>query len=160
MNGLIFDLLLLQCLVNVLKSLVDWEMSRRENEKKSNQSLVKEANSQESIEVKSKDATTDDFEKAKAHKSTLEAAVSEVIHHIFHSACMLALHIKFYQANDLKNSPVLSYIRHTGPVTYEMVMYMADIDCAVAMRKMDHLPPYTVYMVIYTVIRDIAIDKK
>ncbi|KAK1568405.1 hypothetical protein Q3G72_024051 [Acer saccharum] len=67
----------LQCLVNVLKSLVDWDISRREYEKKSNQSLAEEVNSKESVEEKSRDDMPDNFEKAKAHKSTMEAVISE-----------------------------------------------------------------------------------
>ncbi|KAL5850725.1 hypothetical protein ACOSQ4_008738 [Xanthoceras sorbifolium] len=67
----------LQCLVNVLKSLVDWEISRRECEKKGSQSLAVEDNAKESVEVKSRDDMPDNFEKAKAHKSTMEAAISE-----------------------------------------------------------------------------------
>ncbi|KAK2645141.1 hypothetical protein Ddye_020336 [Dipteronia dyeriana] len=67
----------LQCLVNVLKSLVDWDISRREYEKKSNQSLAEEVNAKESAEEKSRDDMPDNFEKAKAHKSTMEAVISE-----------------------------------------------------------------------------------
>ena len=77
-SSLIF--LPLQCLVNVLKSLVDWEISRREYEKKSNQSLAEEVHAKESVEVKSRDDMPDNFEKAKDHKSTMEAAISEVIY--------------------------------------------------------------------------------
>ncbi|XP_008242137.1 PREDICTED: brefeldin A-inhibited guanine nucleotide-exchange protein 5 [Prunus mume] len=63
----------LQCLVNVLKSLVDWEKSRgeSENQSKRTQSLEGEASAKEAVDVPS------NFEKAKAHKSTLEAAISE-----------------------------------------------------------------------------------
>lgn len=69
----------LQCLVNVLKSLVDWERSRRETEKKNENSLslAEEVNAKESVEIKSRDDVPDNFEKAKAHKSTMEAAISE-----------------------------------------------------------------------------------
>ncbi|KAI9192745.1 hypothetical protein LWI28_027306 [Acer negundo] len=67
----------LQCLVNVLKSLVDWDISRREYEKKSNQSLAEEVNAKESVEEKNRDDMPDNFEKAKAHKSTMEAVISE-----------------------------------------------------------------------------------
>ena len=78
----ILIVLSLQCLVNVLKSLVDWDISRREYEKKSNQSLAEEVNSKES-EEKSRDDMPDNFEKAKAHKSTMEAVISEVIYQGF-----------------------------------------------------------------------------
>lgn len=69
----------LQCLVNVLKSLVDWEKSCRESEKhsKSAQSLEEEFSGRESAEIKSRENVPNNFEKAKAHKSTVEAAVSE-----------------------------------------------------------------------------------
>ncbi|EXC13619.1 Brefeldin A-inhibited guanine nucleotide-exchange protein 1 [Morus notabilis] len=69
----------LQCLVNVLKSLVDWEKSRREYESRSKsiQSSAGEASVGESGEIKNRDDLTSNFEKAKAHKSTMEAAISE-----------------------------------------------------------------------------------
>lgn len=61
--------------MNVLKCLVDWEMSRRESEtNKNSRSLAEEVNANESA-----DDMPDNFEKAKAHKSTMEAAISEVI---------------------------------------------------------------------------------
>ncbi|KAH9804919.1 Brefeldin A-inhibited guanine nucleotide-exchange protein 5 [Citrus sinensis] len=71
----------LQCLVNVLKSLVEWERSRRETKKKNENSLslAEEVNAKESVEIKSRDDVPDNFEKAKAHKSTMEAAISEVL---------------------------------------------------------------------------------
>ncbi|KAL2338842.1 hypothetical protein Fmac_013288 [Flemingia macrophylla] len=66
----------LQGLVSVLKSLVDWERSHRELEKlKSNQQDGISA--EDSFEIRSREDVTSDFEKAKAHKSTLEAAVAE-----------------------------------------------------------------------------------
>lgn len=66
--------------MNVLKSLVDWEKSHRESDKnsKSSQSPEGEASGGESAEVKNRENTTSNFEKAKAHKSTLEAVISEV----------------------------------------------------------------------------------
>ncbi|XP_024177635.1 brefeldin A-inhibited guanine nucleotide-exchange protein 5 isoform X2 [Rosa chinensis] len=69
----------LQCLVNVLKSLVDWEKSRGESDShsKNTRSLEGDASAKESVDVKSRQDTTTNFEKAKAHKSTLEAAISE-----------------------------------------------------------------------------------
>ncbi|XP_057949137.1 brefeldin A-inhibited guanine nucleotide-exchange protein 5 isoform X2 [Malania oleifera] len=69
----------LQCLVNVLKSLVDWKKSHRELNKlsKRNQSLEGEVSGRESIEVKGREDVPGNFEKAKAHKSTLETAISE-----------------------------------------------------------------------------------
>lgn len=67
--------------MNVLKSLVEWERSRRETKKKNENSLslAEEVNAKESVEIKSRDDVPDNFEKAKAHKSTMEAAISEVI---------------------------------------------------------------------------------
>lgn len=67
--------------MNVLKSLVDWEKSRGEsdNQSKNAQSLEGEASAKEPVDVKSRQETTTNFEKAKAHKSTLEAAISEVM---------------------------------------------------------------------------------
>ncbi|XVF35229.1 hypothetical protein REPUB_Repub18cG0127500 [Reevesia pubescens] len=68
----------LQCLVNVLKSLVDWEKSRRQPERKRGGSQSPEEDSgRESVEIKSREDVTSNFEKAKAHKSTMEAAISE-----------------------------------------------------------------------------------
>ncbi|XP_031256027.1 brefeldin A-inhibited guanine nucleotide-exchange protein 5 isoform X3 [Pistacia vera] len=71
----------LQCLVNVLKSLVDWEKSRRESEENSpnSHSLAEEVNAKESVQIKSREDMSDNFEKAKAHKSTMEAAISEAM---------------------------------------------------------------------------------
>ncbi|GAV73997.1 Sec7 domain-containing protein/DUF1981 domain-containing protein/Sec7_N domain-containing protein [Cephalotus follicularis] len=69
----------LQCLVNVLKSLVDWEKAHRESGmlNKGTQSLEQEASVTESLEVKSREDMPNNFEKAKAHKSTMEAALCE-----------------------------------------------------------------------------------
>ncbi|KAM7259004.1 hypothetical protein ACFE04_014745 [Oxalis oulophora] len=69
----------LQCLVSVLKSLVDWERLHRESGSisKSTQLVNNEATAGESLEVQSRGDFSNDFERAKAHKSTVEAAVSE-----------------------------------------------------------------------------------
>ncbi|WOK99061.1 brefeldin A-inhibited guanine nucleotide-exchange protein 5-like isoform X1 [Canna indica] len=72
----------LQCLVSVLKSLVDWEKLRRESDKHGSivRSLEEEVLTRESAtanELKNQDDGLNQFEKAKAHKSTLEAAVLE-----------------------------------------------------------------------------------
>lgn len=71
-----------QCLVSVLKSLVDWERSQRESAELANighgsgeESLVRETGDGD---VKHKDDLASRFEKAKAHKSTMEAAIAEV----------------------------------------------------------------------------------
>ncbi|KAJ0966984.1 hypothetical protein J5N97_023901 [Dioscorea zingiberensis] len=69
----------LQCLVNVLKSLVDWEKLRRESRKHGNitQSLEEKAFTQEPDDLKNREDGSNQFQKAKAHKSTMEAAISE-----------------------------------------------------------------------------------
>ncbi|KAJ9168124.1 hypothetical protein P3X46_019686 [Hevea brasiliensis] len=71
----------LQCLVNVLKSLVDWEKLCRQFEKKIKrvQSLEGELSARESVEIKIREDVPipNNFEKAKAHKSTMEAALGE-----------------------------------------------------------------------------------
>ncbi|MED6176821.1 Brefeldin A-inhibited guanine nucleotide-exchange protein 5, variant 2 [Stylosanthes scabra] len=65
----------LQALVSVLKSLVEWEQSHKEFKLNNNQ---QEGSSvEDSFEVKSREDVTSNFEKAKAHKSTLEAAIAE-----------------------------------------------------------------------------------
>lgn len=71
--------------MNVLKSLVDWEKLRRESEQNSlkSQSLAEEVSAKESVQIKSREDMSDNFEKAKAHKSTMEAAISEVIHVVY-----------------------------------------------------------------------------
>lgn len=66
--------------MNVLKSLVDWEKSRLHSEKQGfAHSSEEESSGNENLEVKSREDVTSNFEKAKAHKSTVEAAISEVI---------------------------------------------------------------------------------
>lgn len=67
--------------MNVLKSLVDWEKSHKDSasHSKSIQSREGEGSARESVETKNRDDQTSNFEKAKAHKSTMEAAISEVI---------------------------------------------------------------------------------
>ncbi|CAL9247916.1 unnamed protein product [Arabidopsis halleri] len=67
----------LQCLVNVLKSLVDWEKIRREAENSTRNANEDSASAGEPIETKSREDIPSNFEKAKAHKSTMEAAISE-----------------------------------------------------------------------------------
>ncbi|KAL1193725.1 Brefeldin A-inhibited guanine nucleotide-exchange protein 5 [Cardamine amara subsp. amara] len=67
----------LQCLVNVLKSLVDWEKIRREAENSTRNANEDSASAGEPIETKSREDVPSNFEKAKAHKSTMEAAISE-----------------------------------------------------------------------------------
>ncbi|OVA15766.1 SEC7-like [Macleaya cordata] len=73
----------LQCLVSVLKSLVDWEKSRKECEKQStgSQTTEEEVLVRDRIESKSREDVPNSFEKAKAHKSTMEAAIAEFNRH-------------------------------------------------------------------------------
>lgn len=63
--------------MSVLKSLVDWEKSRREEKRMRDMESSEERTTQTS-EVNNKEALTSNFEKAKAHKSTIEAAIAEV----------------------------------------------------------------------------------
>ncbi|CAL0325473.1 unnamed protein product [Lupinus luteus] len=66
----------LQGLVSVLKSLVDWEQSHRESERlKNNQQ--EGVSGVDSSEIRPREDVSNDFEKAKAHKSTLEAVIAE-----------------------------------------------------------------------------------
>lgn len=69
----------LQCLVNVLKSLVDWDKKRRELEKRSNgkHSFEGEVSAREFDEMTIREDLHNNFEKVKAHKSTMEAVISE-----------------------------------------------------------------------------------
>ncbi|RAL42676.1 hypothetical protein DM860_009183 [Cuscuta australis] len=68
----------LQCFVNVLKSLVEWEKQHREadtayqGKQSSGEGLNKEPN-----DIRGREDVPTDFEKLKAHKSTMEAAISE-----------------------------------------------------------------------------------
>lgn len=64
----------LQCLVNVVKSLVDWEKSSKASEKQT--SLDDELSGKDSVKEENKEDVSSDFEKAKAHKSTMEAAIA------------------------------------------------------------------------------------
>ncbi|XP_047309757.1 brefeldin A-inhibited guanine nucleotide-exchange protein 5-like [Impatiens glandulifera] len=72
----------LQCLVNVLKSLVDWEKSQRQFRKQAKgQQSYDELSSTEISETDIKEDLPNNFEKVKAHKSTLQAAISEFNRH-------------------------------------------------------------------------------
>lgn len=68
--------------MNVLKSLVDWEKMRRELEKPSNgkHPIDGEVSSREFDESTIREDLHNNFEKAKAHKSTMEAVIAEVIY--------------------------------------------------------------------------------
>ncbi|KAG2646178.1 hypothetical protein PVAP13_2KG490600 [Panicum virgatum] len=70
----------LQCLVSILKSLADWEQLRRDSSKQGSIAESNEENASRSLttdETKSQEDGRNQFERAKAHKSTMEAAVSE-----------------------------------------------------------------------------------
>lgn len=66
----------LQCLVNVIKSLVDWEKTQQESQRKK-QSSEEENLAKDFGESKGREELPSNFEKMKAQKSTIEAAVSE-----------------------------------------------------------------------------------
>ncbi|KAK4784611.1 hypothetical protein SAY86_018979 [Trapa natans] len=69
----------LQCLVNMLKSLVDWEKRYHGSERSSRNSefIGEESLVGQSMELNTQEDVSNNFEKTKAHKSTLEAAISE-----------------------------------------------------------------------------------
>ncbi|KAK4564844.1 hypothetical protein RGQ29_006776 [Quercus rubra] len=109
----------LQCLVNVLKSLVDWEKSHRESEKqtKGSQSPEENFSVKEGLEIKSREDITSNFEKAKAHKSTMEAAISE-----FNRKPVKA--IEYLISNKLvENTPasVAQFLRNTHSLDKAMI---------------------------------------
>lgn len=62
--------------MHVIKSLVDWEKTQQESQKKK-QSCEEENLAKDSGESKDREEPSN-FEKMKAQKSTIEAAVSEV----------------------------------------------------------------------------------
>ncbi|ONM24439.1 HOPM interactor 7 [Zea mays] len=70
----------LQCLVIILKSLADWEQLRRDSSK---QGSIVESHEEDASrrlttdEMKNQEDGRNQFERAKAHKSTMEAAISE-----------------------------------------------------------------------------------
>ncbi|CAN6199456.1 unnamed protein product [Urochloa humidicola] len=70
----------LQCLVSILKSLADWEQRRRDSSKQGGLVESHEDDASRSLttdETKNQEDGRNQFERAKAHKSTMEAAVSE-----------------------------------------------------------------------------------
>lgn len=66
--------------MNVLKSLVDWEKTYHGSERssKSTEVIGEDNLVGQFMEANSGEDVSSNFEKAKAHKSTLEAAISEV----------------------------------------------------------------------------------
>lgn len=63
--------------MSVLKSLVDWEKLQRESKQNEDQKSFKEDSS--AAESQGTGDVANNFEKTKAHKSTMEAAISEVL---------------------------------------------------------------------------------
>ncbi|KAJ6330427.1 hypothetical protein OIU76_009101 [Salix suchowensis] len=119
----------LQCLVNVLKSLVDWERSCRELEKKSKstQSLQEEVSAGESAEVKGREDVPNNFEKAKAHKSTMEAAISEFNRHPvkgleYMISNKLVEHNPASVAQFLRSTPSLNKVEYLFPIIFYIVL--------------------------------------
>lgn len=109
----------LQCLVNVIKSLVDWEKSRRESEKlsKDKRYFQEVVSPGESEEIKGKNDVPHNFEKLKAHKSTMEAAISEFNRHPVKG-------IEFLISNSLvENTPVsvAQFLRNTPSLDKAMI---------------------------------------
>ncbi|PWA58406.1 sec7 domain-containing protein [Artemisia annua] len=107
----------LQCLVNVLKSLVDWEKLRRDAKlNKVKQSIHEDVPLEDSEEMNSNDEANN-FEKVKAQKSTMEAAISEFNRHPERG-------IGFLTANRLvENTPtsVAQFLRNTSTLDKAMV---------------------------------------
>lgn len=64
--------------MSVFKSLVEWEKSRRESDNQSKTNISLEGGSAIESHAKVGEDIHNNFEKAKAHKSTLQAAISEV----------------------------------------------------------------------------------
>ncbi|CAI9269082.1 unnamed protein product [Lactuca saligna] len=109
----------LQCLVNVLKSLVEWESLRREskqNKDKDRKSVHGDVTPHDS-KAKDSNGLTSNFEKVKAQKSTMEAAISEFNRHP-------ARGIGFLTANRLvENTPVAValFLRNTSSLDKAMI---------------------------------------
>ncbi|KAH9613534.1 hypothetical protein KSS87_009649, partial [Heliosperma pusillum] len=70
----------LQCLVNVFKTLVDWEKSHKESE--DSEHKIKDGKSQDgcsdnAVEIEQREDTYSDFEEIMSRKSTVEAAIAQ-----------------------------------------------------------------------------------
>ncbi|XP_057520110.1 brefeldin A-inhibited guanine nucleotide-exchange protein 5 [Amaranthus tricolor] len=105
----------LQCLVNVIKSLVDWEKSLKDLEKQS--SLEDELSGKDSVKMENKEDASNDFEKAKAHKSTVEAAVA-----MFNRQPSKG--VEYLISNKLvENTPgsVADFLKHTSNLNKAMI---------------------------------------
>lgn len=105
----------LQCLVSVLKSLVDWEKLRRESKQSKDQNSIEEDSS--AAESQGRNDVANNFEKVKAHKSTMEAAISEFNRHPVKG-------IEFLKSNSLvENTPVsvAQFLRNTPSLDKAMI---------------------------------------
>lgn len=99
----------LQCLVSVLKSLVDWEKLRRESKQNEDKKYTEEDSSAAESQG--------NFEKVKAHKSTMEAAISEFNRHPVKG-------IEFLKSNSLvENTPVsvAQFLKNTPSLDKAMI---------------------------------------
>lgn len=67
----------------MLKSLIDWEKSHRESEKFIKINHREGSLAEDSVDITSREDSTSAFERAKAHKSTLEDGIAEVTDHMF-----------------------------------------------------------------------------
>lgn len=99
----------------MLKSLVDWEKKYHASHKQntSSQSIGEDASVREPMEVKNKDDVQSNFEKAKAHKSTTEAAIAEVIFLL----CLLL--VPYYEGHWVSLSFKISLMGHYSGITPE-----------------------------------------
>ncbi|PHT52732.1 Brefeldin A-inhibited guanine nucleotide-exchange protein 5 [Capsicum baccatum] len=107
------------CLVNVLKSLVEWEKHWKESERLSSrsQSSEEETLKGDPDKLRDMDDLPSNFEKLKAHKSTVEAAISE-----FNRKPTMG--IEYLVSNGLvKNSPasIAQFLKSTPSLDKAMV---------------------------------------
>ncbi|ONM24464.1 HOPM interactor 7 [Zea mays] len=88
----------LQCLVIILKSLADWEQLRRDSSK---QGSIVESHEEDASrrlttdEMKNQEDGRNQFERAKAHKSTMEAAISEYNYYLMLFVKKVYIHLTF-----------------------------------------------------------------
>ncbi|XP_071688034.1 brefeldin A-inhibited guanine nucleotide-exchange protein 5-like [Rutidosis leptorrhynchoides] len=107
----------LQCLVNVLKSLVDWEKLCREEKHNKDNQFIHEDGLDSDSEANNNNGSANSFEKLKAQKSTMEAAISEFNRHPERG-------IGFLTANRLvDNTPasVAQFLRNTSTLDKAMI---------------------------------------
>ncbi|KAD5802636.1 hypothetical protein E3N88_13996 [Mikania micrantha] len=107
----------LQCLVNVLKSLVEWEKLRREAKQNIDEQSIHEEVSSVDSKEENNNGLANNFEKVKAQKSTIEAAISEFNRHPARS-------IGFLTSNRLvENTPasIAQFLKHTSSLDKAMI---------------------------------------